>query len=78
MSKAFVLINSDLGNEETLLKELRNIDNVIEAHLTYGIYDIIIQVETKNMDLLKTLVAFKIRHLKNVRSTFTMTVADKI
>jgi len=78
MTKAFVLINSDLGKEENLIEEIRSIDDVKEAHLTFGIYDIIAEVQTKNMDQLKELVAFKIRRLKDVRSTLTMTVAEKI
>lgn len=78
MTKAFVLINSDLGKEENLIKEIRSIDDVNEAHLTFGVYDIIAEVQTKNMDQLKELVAFKIRRLKDVRSTLTMTVAEKI
>jgi DNA-binding Lrp family transcriptional regulator len=78
MTKAFVLINSDLGKEENLIEEIRSIDDVKEAHLTFGVYDIIVEAQTKNMDQLKELVAFKIRRLKDVRSTLTMTVAEKI
>jgi len=78
MTKAFVLINSDLGKEENLIEELRSIDDVKEAYLTFGVYDIIAKVQTKNMDYLRELVAFKIRRLKDVRSTLTMTVAEKI
>ncbi|WP_455277135.1 Lrp/AsnC ligand binding domain-containing protein [[Eubacterium] cellulosolvens] len=78
MTKAFVLINSDLGKEENLIEEIRSIDDVKEAYLTFGVYDIIAKVQTKNMNYLKELVAFKIRRLKDVRSTLTMTVAEKI
>ena len=78
MTKAFVLINSDLGKEENLIEEIRSIDDVKEAHLTFGVYDIIVEAQTKNMDQLKELVAFKIRLSKDVRSTLTMTVAEKI
>lgn len=78
MTKAFVLINSDLGKEENLIEEIRSIDDVKEVYLTFGVYDIIAKVQTKNMNYLKELVAFKIRRLKDVRSTLTMTVAEKI
>jgi DNA-binding Lrp family transcriptional regulator len=77
MTEAFILINSNLGREENLIKEIRKIDGIKEAHLILGIYDVIARIETKNMDLLKELIAFKIRRLKDVRSTLTMIVSGK-
>ncbi|MBS7626779.1 MAG: Lrp/AsnC ligand binding domain-containing protein [Candidatus Bathyarchaeia archaeon] len=78
MPTAFVLINAELGKEEGILKELRNIDSVKEAHFVYGVYDIIAKVEAESMDKLKEIVTFKIRRLSDVRSTLTMTVAEGI
>jgi DNA-binding Lrp family transcriptional regulator len=78
MPTAFVLINAELGKEESILKELRSIDNVKEAHFVYGVYDIIAKVEGDTMEKLKEIVTFKIRRLTDVRSTLTMTVAEGI
>ncbi|MCK5627422.1 Lrp/AsnC ligand binding domain-containing protein [Candidatus Bathyarchaeota archaeon] len=78
MPVAFVLINSELGKEEELLKELRGIENVKEAHFVYGVYDVIVKVEAESLEKLKDLVTFKIRRLSNVRSTLTMTVTEGI
>ncbi len=78
MPLAFILINSELGKEEDVLKELRSIENVKEVHFVYGVYDIIAQVEAENMEKLKEIVTFKIRRLNDVRSTLTMTVAEGI
>ena len=78
MPTAFVLINAELGKEEGILKELRSIGNVKEAHFVYGVYDIIAKVEADSMEKLKEIVTFKIRRLGDVRSTLTMTVAEGI
>lgn len=78
MPAAFVLINAELGKEEGILKELRGINNVKEAHFVYGVYDIIAKVEGDTMEKLKEIVTFKIRRLTDVRSTLTMTVAEGI
>ena len=78
MPLAFILINSELGKEEDVLKELRSIENVKEVHFVYGVYDIIVKVEAENMKELKEIVTFKIRRLNDVRSTLTMTVAEGI
>ncbi|MCJ7760329.1 Lrp/AsnC ligand binding domain-containing protein [Candidatus Bathyarchaeota archaeon] len=78
MATAFVLINAELGKEEGILKELRSIGSVKEAHFVYGVYDIIAKVEADSMEKLKEIVTFKIRRLTDVRSTLTMTVAEGI
>jgi len=42
--QALVLINSEPGAEATVLKALEAIPEVKEAHMIYGVYDIIAQV----------------------------------
>ena len=39
MPMAFILVNADLGAEESLVKELEKIENVKEVYLVYGVYD---------------------------------------
>ena len=70
----FVLINTELGAEKTMLDELLEIEEVKEAHPVYGVYDIIARVETETMQELKDIVALKIRRLDEIRSTLTMIV----
>ena len=74
MATAFVLINAEIGAENEVLKELRGISEVKEAHMVYGVYDIIARVETDTMQELKDTISWKIRRLDKVRSTLTMIV----
>ncbi len=74
MAKAFVLINAEIGAEDEVLKELKDIAEVKEAHVVYGVYDIITRIEADTMDELKEIVTSKIRRLDKVRSTLTMIV----
>ncbi|MEM2122730.1 MAG: Lrp/AsnC ligand binding domain-containing protein [Candidatus Bathyarchaeia archaeon] len=76
MPQAFVLINSEIGAEEELLKELREIENVKEAYSVYGVYDIVVRVEADTMERLKEIVTWRIRRLDKVRSTLTMIVME--
>jgi DNA-binding Lrp family transcriptional regulator len=78
MPAAFILINAELGKEEELLNDLRKMENIKEAHFVYGVYDVIVKAEAESMEKLKELVAFKIRRLKEVKSTLTMTVAEGV
>ena len=74
MATAFVLINVEIGAEAEVLSELKPIPEVREAHLVYGVYDIIAIVETSTLQELKDTISFKIRHLDKVHSTLTMIV----
>jgi len=74
LATAFVLINAEIGAEAEVLKELKNISEVKEAHMVYGVYDIIARVETDTMQELKDVISWKIRRLDKVRSTLTMIV----
>ncbi|MFC1505550.1 Lrp/AsnC ligand binding domain-containing protein [Thermoproteota archaeon] len=78
MPIAFILINTELGKEKSLLKEVRSIPNVKEAHFIYGVYDIIVKVEAENMADLREIITIKIRGLKDVRNTLTMTVTEGV
>ncbi len=76
MATAFVLINVEIGAEEEVLNDLRPIPEVREAHLVYGVYDIIAIVETPTMQELKDAISFKVRGLGKVHSTLTMIVVS--
>ncbi len=76
MPTAFVLVNAEIGTEDDVLRELLNIDGVVEAYVVYGVYDIICKVESNDMDSLKAIVTGKIRSLDNVRGTLTMIVVE--
>ena len=76
MPVAYVLINSEIGAEEEVLKELKKVKNVKEAYVVYGVYDIIAKVEAESMDRLKEVITWNIRRLEKVRSTLTMMVVE--
>ncbi|MHC1586034.1 MAG: Lrp/AsnC ligand binding domain-containing protein [Candidatus Hecatellaceae archaeon] len=76
MPVAYVLINSEIGAEEEVLKELKKVKSVKEAYVVYGVYDIIAKVEAESMDKLKEIITWNIRRLEKVRSTLTMMVVE--
>ena len=76
MPAAFVMINAEIGSENEVLKELKNIEQVKEAYLVYGVYDLVAKVEAETMDKLKQVIAQNVRRLSKVRSTLTMIVTE--
>lgn len=76
MTTAFVLINTDLGSEIEVLKDLKEIKDVKEAHSVYGVYDLIARIETETMNEIKDVISLKVRQVDKVRSTLTMIVSN--
>ena len=76
MAYAYILINSELGMENKLIKKLRALHEVTEAYVLYGVYDIIVKVEAENQQVLKDVVFTKIREMDEVRVTSTMIVIE--
>ena len=54
------MINTEIGCEEEILKELKKIPNVKEAYAVYGVYDIVARVEGSTMDELKEVISWRI------------------
>ena len=44
MPKAFVLMNAELGSEESIVNELKKLDGVKEIYQVYGVYDIVVKL----------------------------------
>ncbi len=76
MPTAYVLISSDLGSEENIIKEIRGLDDVKEVEGTYGVYDMIVKVESNSMEAIKNTITLKIRKIPQVRSTVTLMVIE--
>jgi DNA-binding Lrp family transcriptional regulator len=68
------MINAEIGAEPEVLEGLKKIPEVKEAHIVYGVYDIIIRLEAETMKDLKDVISWKIRRFEKVRSTITMIV----
>jgi DNA-binding Lrp family transcriptional regulator len=72
MATAYVLLNTDLGAETEVMKDMKMIVEIKEAHMVYGVYDIIARIEAETMGDLKNIISWKVRRLNRVRSTLTM------
>lgn len=72
MAIAYVLINCELGSEENIIKQLKTISGVKETHGTFGAYDILVKLESDNVDKLRETITWSIRKIENIRSTLTL------
>jgi DNA-binding Lrp family transcriptional regulator len=72
MMKAYVLINTELGQEASVVDELGRVSGISSAHSLYGIYDVIVEVEAETMEKVKEIVFNSIRRLDSVKTTITL------
>ncbi|HJJ23304.1 MAG TPA: Lrp/AsnC ligand binding domain-containing protein [Nitrosopumilus sp.] len=73
MNKGFILLNCDLGAEEYIVDELKQMQQVRNAYLTFGAYDVIVEIQTENQEEFGKTIA-GIRKLSRVVSTMTLNV----
>ena len=82
MHTAYVLINSDLGTDESIILKIKEIlkdekDIEFTTQGVYGIYDIILKLSSDNTDILRNIITYKIRNINRVQSTLTMMVVEE-
>ena len=81
MPTAYVLINSDLGTDESIISKIKEIlkdekDVEFTTQGVYGIYDIVLKISSDNTDILRNIITYKIRKINKVQSTLTMMVVE--
>ena len=76
MHKGFVLQNCDLGAEEIIVEEHEKIPQISQAYITFGAYDIIVEINTDSQEDFDETVSLKIRRLTRVVSTMTLNVVN--
>ncbi len=82
MPTAYVLLNSDLGSDQSIIDEVKQIldkeSNVkYEIQGVYGVYDIILKITSNNVDELRAVITNKIRKIHKVQSTLTRMVIQE-
>ncbi len=78
MHVGYILLNCDLGAEEYVVEELKQIPGINSAYLTFGAYDVIAEVHADSQEEFEKTVATKIRKLARVVSTMTLNVLNPV
>ncbi len=81
MSTAYVLLNSDLGSDESIINEVKQIlaeeDIISEVQGVYGVYDIVLKLTSDDAEKLRAVITNKVRKISKVQSTLTMMVIEE-
>jgi DNA-binding Lrp family transcriptional regulator len=74
--KAFVLIKIRAGEVKDVVRQLRKVEGVTEAHMTFGPYDAVCTVETNDISRLGSITASAIQPIPGVEQTLTCLAVD--
>ena len=75
--QAYVLLNCELGSEESTIQKLKNVNFVKEVWGTFGEYDILAKLESRSSEELNKTISSEIRHLETVRATTTLLTVNE-
>jgi DNA-binding Lrp family transcriptional regulator len=74
--KAYVLIRTRAGDIQKVVDGLRKLKGVMEAHMTFGPYDVVAEVDTPDVAALGSLTANGIQPIRGVDQTLTCLTVD--
>ena len=81
MPIAYVLLNSDLGSDESIINEVKQLlaDESItyEVQGVYGVYDIVLKLISDDAEKLRAIITNRIRKISKIQSTLTMMVIEE-
>ena len=69
--KAYVMLRSQLMETADVVDMIRKIKGVVQADVTFGPYDAVVQVEAADLDTLSRVVIRDIRTVPGVSYTLT-------
>ena len=73
MAIGFVLISAAPAHEHEVYNKLSKVPQIVELHPLFGEYDLIAKIEAEDFERLGNLVVNKIRSIKGVIDTKTLT-----
>jgi DNA-binding Lrp family transcriptional regulator len=77
MRRALILFNIESGSENQVLKDVKKIEGVEEAYISYGVYDLVVKIRADSMDDLKDVISNKLRQIRKVRSTLSLILIEE-
>jgi len=69
---AYVLIKSDLGAEQKVMEQLEKLEQVVRIDRTFGDYDMVVKMESENIEKIRETIARNIKKIDKVRATRTL------
>jgi len=73
---AYILINCELGAEETIMEKLKEIEQVKEVFGTIGTHDMMVKIDAENFEKVRDIVSRNIQKIEKIRTISTLVKKD--
>ena len=77
MVGSFILLNCKKNQEKIVITHLREVPEIKDIQCVTGPYDIVVKAEASTIEELHEIITWKIRKIKNVRSTYTLKINEE-
>ena len=68
MNEAYVLLNVDYKHQKNIIEQAKKIPSVKSVKTTYGIYDILIILESDNMQEIKRAIDVDLHNIDGINN----------
>jgi DNA-binding Lrp family transcriptional regulator len=75
MVKAYVLAKIEAGSDVEVFAQISKLSDIKGASTTYGVYDLIVDVEFESMEKLDAFVFRELRKIPGVKETTTVIIS---
>ena len=72
---AYILFKVNSGTERDVCQKLVEFDEIIQADIIFGEYDVLAKIQTQDLGELESFVSEKVRNVPNVLVTSTMIIS---
>lgn len=72
--RAYVLMTIQIGNTDTVLEQLRHIDEAVRVAVTTGEFDVIVLLEVDSLEALYDITVNRIHKIPGIAGTTTAVV----
>ncbi|MHA2227350.1 MAG: Lrp/AsnC ligand binding domain-containing protein [Candidatus Hodarchaeales archaeon] len=78
MVDAIVLISVIPGKEHSIKEEMSEIDEIKSCRISFGEYDLVVEVQTDQIKSLGSLMTKRIRGIEGITRSVTLIMSDSI
>ena len=71
------MFNVESSSENQVLRDVKEVEGVEEAYISYGVHDVVVKVRADSMDALKELISFRLRKINKVKSTLSLILIEE-
>jgi DNA-binding Lrp family transcriptional regulator len=75
---AYILANVETGADRKVFRDIKKLPGVNKVSMTFGTYDLCIEVNFKTMEELDEFVFDKLRKIPKIRETVTVICSETI